>query len=67
MDWRNENFAALPEMLIRASRSGLTLSEEPIHLIYRREGASKMYFWTTVMSYVTLLRMSFDRKGDGST
>jgi dolichol-phosphate mannosyltransferase len=64
MEWKNENFAALPEMLIRASRSGLTLSEEPIHFIYRREGVSKMYFWTTVMSYVTLLRMPFDRTAD---
>jgi dolichol-phosphate mannosyltransferase len=64
LEWKNENFAALPEMLIRASRSGLALSEEPIHFIYRREGVSKMYFWTTVMSYVTLLRMPFDRTAD---
>lgn len=54
--WVNDNFACMPEMLIDASRSGLRISEAPIHFIYRREGVSKMHFWTTVLSYLSLLR-----------
>ena len=54
LHWVNENFAALPEILIRAGRAGLRVEEAPIHFIYRREGTSKMHFWTTVLSYVTL-------------
>ena len=61
--WVNENFAALPEILIRASRAGLRVREAPIHFIYRREGTSKMHFWTTVLSYVRLLRMGLRRRG----
>ena len=62
IDWVNENFAALPEVLIRASRAGLRVEEAPIHFIYRREGTSKMHFWTTVTSYLTLLRMGLGRR-----
>jgi dolichol-phosphate mannosyltransferase len=62
IDWVNENFAALPEILIRARRAGLRVEEAPIHFIYRREGTSKMRFWTTVFSYLTLLRMSLQRR-----
>ena len=62
IDWVNENFAALPEILIRARRAGLRVEEEPIHFIYRREGTSKMRFWTTVLSYLSLLRMSLQRR-----
>ena len=61
IDWVNENFAALPEILIRARRAGLRVEEAPIHFIYRREGTSKMHFWTTVLSYLSLLRTSLRR------
>jgi dolichol-phosphate mannosyltransferase len=62
IDWENENFAALPEILIRAARAGLRVQEAPIHFIYRRQGTSKMHFWTTVLSYVALLRMGLGRR-----
>ena len=62
VSWVNENFAALPEILIRARRAGLSVEEAPIHFIYRREGTSKMHFWTTVLSYLSLLRMSLQRR-----
>jgi len=62
IEWVNDNFAALPEILIRARRAGLRVEEAPIHFIYRREGASKMRFWTTVFSYLTLLRMGLRRR-----
>ena len=62
LHWVNENFAALPEILIRAGRAGLRVEEAPIHFIYRREGTSKMHFWTTVLSYLTLLRMGLGRR-----
>ena len=65
IDWVNEDFAALPEILIRAARAGLRVHEAPIHFIYRREGTSKMDFWKTALSYVTLLRMGLRRRADG--
>jgi glycosyltransferase involved in cell wall biosynthesis len=65
IDWVNENFAALPEILIRAARAGLRVEEAPIHFTYRREGTSKMHFWTTAFSYLALLRMSLQRHPPG--
>ena len=62
IEWVNENFAALPEILIRARRAGLRVEEAPIHFIYRRAGTSKMRFWTTVFSYLTLLLMGLQSR-----
>jgi len=44
---------------VRAQRAGFRIIEEPIHFIYRREGESKMHFWQTSVSYLSLLRMSW--------
>lgn len=57
----NANFAFLPEMLIRAHQAGLRIAEEPIQFIFRRQGESKLRFWTTSLSYLKLLRTRFDR------
>lgn len=59
--FENRNFAFLPEMLIRAHRQGSSISETPIHFVFRREGRSKLRFWSTSLSYLTLLRARFDR------
>ncbi|HYG62186.1 MAG TPA: glycosyltransferase [Thermoanaerobaculia bacterium] len=61
LSFENANFAFLPELLIRAHQAGMTLAEEPIHFIFRREGQSKMRFWATSFSYLKLLRTRFDR------
>jgi dolichol-phosphate mannosyltransferase len=58
--FRNDDFAFLPEILIRARASGLSMGEEPIHFIFRRQGVSKMRFWQTVSSYVRLFRLRFE-------
>ena len=47
-------FAFLPEILLRGSAAGLSISEEPIHFIYRVYGASKMNLWKTSKSYLSL-------------
>ena len=59
LSFRNDQFAFLPEMIIRAHTTGLRIIEEPIHFIYRREGASKMKFWATSRSYLSLLKTRF--------
>jgi dolichol-phosphate mannosyltransferase len=59
--FEGEAFAFLPEILIRAGAAGMTLAEEPIHFIFRREGRSKMGIWNTALSYLTLLRARFRR------
>lgn len=59
--FRNDHFAFLPELLIRARKAGFTIAEEPIHFIFRREGRSKMRLGTTSLSYLSLLRARFDR------
>jgi dolichol-phosphate mannosyltransferase len=56
LPFENDAFAFLPEILIRARRAGLRLSEEPIHFIFRKDGRSKMGIWDTSLSYLTLLR-----------
>lgn len=61
LEFRNQAFAFLPEMLIRAHNLGLTIVEEPIHFIFRREGKSKLDFWSTSWSYLTLLGTRVDR------
>lgn len=53
----NDNFAFLPELLIRANTFGMRIVEEPIHFIFRRQGVSKMHFLTTTLSYLSLLRL----------
>jgi dolichol-phosphate mannosyltransferase len=56
VQYDNDDFAFLPELLIRASRCGFRLAEEPICFRYRRHGESKMAFWQTSWSYLSLLR-----------
>lgn len=55
--FENDNFAFQPEILIRARSAGLHVAEEPIHFVYRRHGVSKMYFWATVFSFLSLLKL----------
>ena len=57
--FENDNFAFLPELLIRANASGMRIVEEPIHFIFRREGVSKMHLLTTTLSYLSLLKLRF--------
>jgi dolichol-phosphate mannosyltransferase len=54
LHYRGDNFAFLPEILIGAHRAGLKVSEEPIRFIYREQGHSKMDFWSTTWSYLSL-------------
>lgn len=56
LEFENDAFAFLPEILILARRAGLVLAEEPIHFIFRKDGRSKMGIWDTSVSYLTLLR-----------
>lgn len=63
LSFENDNFAFLPEILLRANALGMTIAEEPIHFIYREQGVSKMRFWTTVRSYLTLLALRRGTKG----
>jgi dolichol-phosphate mannosyltransferase len=51
-----DDFAFLPEILIRATARGYRIAEEPIYFLYRREGYSKMGFVSTSLSYLSLLR-----------
>jgi dolichol-phosphate mannosyltransferase len=53
--YRSEDFAFLPEILIKAERLGLQTVEIPIHFIYRVHGRSKMAFGRTIRSYLALL------------
>jgi dolichol-phosphate mannosyltransferase len=68
LTFENDNFAFLPELLIRAKALGMRIVEEPIHFIFRRQGVSKMRFLTTTLSYLSLLRLRIAgapiRKGD---
>jgi len=57
----NDAFAFLPEVLIRASRAGMSVVEAPIHFVFRREGRSKMRIWDTSVSYLGLLASSLRR------
>ncbi len=61
LTFENDNFAFLPELLIRAKALGMRIVEEPIHFIFRREGVSKMHFLTTTLSYLSLLRLRIPR------
>lgn len=58
--YRNNDFAFLPEMLIRATELGLKIAEAPIHFTFRTRGESKMSIPQTSRSYLTLLRTRFD-------
>lgn len=59
-DYRNGNFAFLPEMLIRATELGMKTAESPIHFTFRTRGESKMSIPQTSRSYLLLLRTRFD-------
>ena len=61
LTFENDNFAFLPELLIRAEGFGMRIVEEPIHFIFRRQGVSKMHFLTTTLSYLSLLRLRISR------
>jgi 4-amino-4-deoxy-L-arabinose transferase-like glycosyltransferase/GT2 family glycosyltransferase len=58
---RQNDYSVQPEIVIEAQRAGYRIVEEPIHFIYRREGQSKMEFWPTSFSYLSLLRGRLDR------
>lgn len=60
LSYRNRDFAFLPEMLILAADSGLSVGEEPIHFTYRTHGQSKMAIGATSRSYLALLFGRFD-------
>ena len=62
LEFEGEAFAFLPEILIRARAARMTMAEEPIHFIFRREGRSKMAIWNTTLSYLKLLRARFSRR-----
>jgi dolichol-phosphate mannosyltransferase len=57
----NQRFAFLPELLIRAHQAGYRIAEEPIRFVFRTEGESKLEFWPTSFSYLSLLRTRFRR------
>jgi dolichol-phosphate mannosyltransferase len=54
IQFQNDNFAFLPEILIEAARLGAVIEERPIHFIFRKAGQSKMAVWTTAKSYLRL-------------
>ncbi len=58
--YRNNDFAFLAEMLIRATDEGLRIGEAPIHFTFRTRGESKMSIPKTSRSYLILLRSRFD-------
>jgi dolichol-phosphate mannosyltransferase len=60
-DYRNRDFAFLPEILIRANELGMKVGEAPIHFRFRTRGQSKMSIVPTSRSYLALLRTRFDR------
>ncbi len=61
VEFRNQAFAFLPELLVRAHQAGYRLAEEPIRFVFRRRGRSKLAFWPTSFSYLSLLRTRFRR------
>lgn len=58
--YRNDDFAFLPEILIRATELGMKVAESPIHFTFRTRGESKMSISQTSRSYLALLRTRFD-------
>jgi dolichol-phosphate mannosyltransferase len=59
----NDQFAFLPELLVRARQAGYDIAEEPIHFRYRIAGRSKMAFLATSLSYLELLKKGCGRAG----
>jgi dolichol-phosphate mannosyltransferase len=59
--YRNEDYAFLPEILIRATELGMRVAEAPIHFTFRTRGVSKMSIPQTSRSYLALLGSRFDR------
>lgn len=66
LEFDNDNFAFLPEILIRANALGMSIVEAPIHFIFRTEGRSKMHIVTTAWSYLSLLSLRFRSYGKES-
>jgi len=54
LSFENSDFAFLPELLVRAARSGAEIIERPIQFEYRHAGRSKMALATTFRSYLRL-------------
>jgi dolichol-phosphate mannosyltransferase len=54
LEFENNGFAFLPEILIGAAAGGLRVIEEPIRFTVRRAGLSKMHIAATIMSYMRL-------------
>ena len=65
LEFLNDDFAFLPELLIRADKAGLRIAEAPIRFTFRREGTSKMAVLATSLSYLRLLRTRFSRRRGG--
>ena len=61
LEFENDNFAFLPEILIRARSLRMSIAEEPIHFIFRTAGRSKMHIVRTALSYLSLLGLRFRR------
>lgn len=57
----DNQFAFLPELLLRATAAGYRVVEEPIQFRYRAQGRSKMGFWATSFSYLSLLQRGAKR------
>jgi dolichol-phosphate mannosyltransferase len=53
--FRNDGFAFLPEILMRAHACGFRMVEAPIQFVFRKEGESKMKIFATARSYLALL------------
>jgi glycosyltransferase involved in cell wall biosynthesis len=58
----NTGFAFLPEILVCASRMGLSIREEPIRFVWRERGISKMRIVDTSLSYAAFLRRVFQSR-----
>ncbi len=55
MNYRNDGFAFLPEILLAAASRGLRIVEEPIRFVFRKAGESKLDIPATSLSYISLL------------
>lgn len=63
IDYRNDGFAFLPEILFQVHQLGYRIVEEPILFTVRTEGRSKMSVLPTAASYVSLFGSRFRRGG----
>ena len=67
VSYSSNTFSFLPELLIRINAAGYRIIEEPIHFIFRHQGASKLSFWMTVWSYVRLFAARLARRRPSSS